>query len=284
MYYFYINRVHPPGSSFYVPWNHFMEYIMLFFRSKKIQITPISNVKSFKKDDVIIFFAFDRTSNLKGRNGKYIAINTEGFFSEIKGDPHYVKLKRNLEGINIIQIWDYTFKNINCGKFKNHIYVPPGYSRFIEKNISMKKDLDIVFYGGISSRRKKILDGLKQRLGDEKVSIVKTNESNHIKTVKRAKIVIDIHYYEHDKPIDYYRISPLLSNRVFVIHEDVQKEDKNTDAYKHLSKSLIFSEYDNFIDVCEKWLNKSHEERDDICEKSYKIFKKEFSLDNFVKI
>ena len=284
MFYFYINRVHPPKSGFYVPWNHFMECILLFLRKEGKSVEITHSTTGINAEDTVIFFAFDNIRALKGKKGNFIAISTEGFFSNIPGDPHYSRLKNKLMGINIKYIWDYTYININCKKFPNHIYVLPGYSRFLERNIEVEKDLDIVFYGGLSGRRNKMIDMLKKRLGEDKINIITTTEVNHLQMVKRAKIVIDIFYYEDNKPIDYYRIAVLLSNKVFVIHEDVQKEDKESDAYKHLSESLVFSDYENFVDVCEKWINATQEERDQVSEKTYQTFKKKFGLENFIKL
>ena len=284
MYYFFVKRKKGPKPSAFVPWDMFMKSIICTLKEKNIDIEIISDSGKITKGDTVIFFIFDDVKSIENINAKFIGINTEGFFSKIIDPPHHVRIENKIKNIKTSQIWDYTWKNIESNLFKNHIYVPPGYSKIYEDEFEIEKDLDIVFYGSMNNRRSKILDKISRVIKPKKLSIIETTQHNHIKMIKRAKIVIDIHYYDDDKPIDYYRISPLLSNKVFVIHEDVQKEDKKSEAYKHLSKSIIFSSYDDFANVCKKWIDVSQEERDNVSEKTYKIFKNEFGLEKFIKV
>ncbi len=65
---------------------------------------------------------------------------------------------------------------------------------------------------------------------------------------------------------------------MFIIHEDVQEEEKNHDEYKILKESLVFTPYENICKCCEKYLNYSQNQRDDICEKTFDIYKKHFDM------
>ena len=90
-----------------------------------------------------------------------------------------------------------------------------------------------------------------------------------------------MHFYEENFAIDYYRTSILISNKKFVIHESVQKEEEESEEYKILSKSLVFCKYDDIVKTCKKYIQLSSEERDLIAEQTYNIFKNELYFDKY---
>lgn len=196
-------------------------------------------------------------------------------------------------------IGDYTYKNLN--KFKTllpnietNILCPLFHKNFIinnpikkinENNI-LNDNIDILFFGSLNNRRIKIKNDLNEYFKNKNLNIIFCYDyENTLYYFKKSKIVLVINFYEEDFPIDYYRITQLICNKVFIIHEDVQKEDKKSNEYKLLSKSLVFTEYDDICKTCEKYLNISENKKNEITEKTFECFKNNFdTIEKFKKI
>lgn len=208
----------------------------------------------------------------------------------VNSEPLYVKKFKHLANFikndNIICWIDYTNKNIElikkintknkhvilnkfiCSNF-NEIH----YNNYITTDMkSCEKDIDILFYGGVSDRRKYILNSLSKK---HKVVNIIQPFTKIYDYINRAKIVIVVHFYCEDLPVDYYRISSLVSNKIFFIHEDVQEEDK------HLKEGgIIFSKYDDLTNTCDKYINMTQEERNIIAKNIYEYLKKNNTYEN----
>jgi len=188
-------------------------------------------------------------------------------------------------GKNISMIWNYHQKNLTLLKKwdKKSFLVAPFYHEFYEehfKKIDCKKDIDFLFYGRINERRKKILDKLNLKYS---VHTIETKDYEALyNLINRSKIVLIINYYENSLEIDFYRLTFLLSNKIFVINEEFQKEEK--ELFDKFEGKLICSKYDEYYENCEKYISLSQQERDKIAEEVYKIFKKKFYLEKYVPI
>ena len=149
------------------------------------------------------------------------------------------------------------------------------YSPIIENkvNINQEKEYEILFYGSLNDRRKLILNKLQKKY--KTILYFDNNNDKLIDLMGKSKIIVIINYYEKNQPYDFYRISFLLTNKVFFIQEEVKKENKRIDL------NIPFSKYNYFEQNCDKYLNMSQKERDDICEKNYQNFKKILIWKNF---
>ena len=85
-----------------------------------------------------------------------------------------------------------------------------------------------------------------------------------------SKIVLIIHTYECDKPIDYFRIVELIKNKCFFIMEKPQ--DSESVLYERYRDYIVFSEYDKILDTCLVYLNKTQEERNMAAERLYRFW------------
>jgi hypothetical protein len=72
--------------------------------------------------------------------------------------------------------------------------------------------------------------------------------------IERSKIILDIHN-DFNQSFDYYRLSFLISNKIFIIYEQPQVYldiEKNIIDY---DKYLILSSYNNIVETVSKYLN-----------------------------
>ena len=137
--------------------------------------------------------------------------------------------------------------------------VPNGYHPCLEYNkIKCKKDIDLLLYGHVSERRKKIWAPLKKKY---KVVEGNFNMKQMNELLQRTKIVPIIFSYETDKCVDFYRLMPLLSNNCFVIHEEPSIEYEDT---KKQFDKIIYEPYNTFVRRIDYFLNITQEERDKI--------------------
>ena len=172
----------------------------------------------------------------------YISYQTEQIGSHWFNQRYYQRLASSLA------VWEYNEANLPCYHHLNdniHI-VGTG----IEIQPKVKKDIDFVFYGGLSQRRKDALKQLKNvhvitdKLGQPMQSIL-----------ARTKTVINIHYYDKS-PLETFRINEALSHGCNVISEHSISGDED---YKDVVKFCTISEMKNnlfaFSDI-PKALNK----------------------------
>ena len=96
-----------------------------------------------------------------------------------------------------------------------------------------------------------------------------------------SKIVLIIHTYECDKPIDYFRMTELIKNKCFFIMETPQNSEKI--LYEKYKNYIVFSDYDKILETCLIYLNKTQAERDSIAEKLYQFWKNEEDITNYIK-
>lgn len=169
----------------------------------------------------VLFFTSFKSGFYKKINKPYILIQTELPEKTFKRFPDY-KIMHD----NAIKVLDFT-TNL---KF--------GYSNTYRIECEESKEIDVLFYGVLSERRKKILD-----LIDCNKVILHTSPpvygSQLWKYINKSKIVLNISCHDNRFEPDWVRLSPLLSNRVFVITENV-----GDDKFNSLGKHLAICSYD----------------------------------------
>lgn len=294
----------------YIPLNNLIYCLHDYFYNQKCDVTIIKELplSNDPKDTIIIYLPHiirlkDKT--VQKLKQKIIIINTEPLYVSYKDTTYFKTIKHSITKFNTYQVWDYTYKNINLLKQKNLSninnkkveikYLPSLYNSFLETDFNNylnkknpKKDIDVLFFGGLNLRRHIIKQQLIDELPNKNITFVnkkylKQEKNMQYNLINRSKIVLVIHHYNVDMPIDYYRISTLLANKIFVIHESIQDEDKNSNEYK-LLKDMIFCDYENIVKTCKKYLDSEQNERDKIAEKCYNVFKNELCLDKYVKL
>lgn len=169
------------------------------------------------------------------------------------------------------KIWEYSKYNINMYQ-NNPKFVPFGYYSSYENNINNQKTIDILFYGDLTKRRKKIRDKLVKKGCKVVFSNKLYDKKKRDIYISKSKIVLDIFRDNNFTCNNFYRLSYLLANKAFIISE-------YNDEYKQLKDYIILANYDQIAEKCLEYLNKDNSL---IIEKGYNYFKENFNMKNIL--
>jgi hypothetical protein len=164
------------------------------------------------------------------------------------------------------EVWDYSERNVNFwskhGIWAQH--VPLGYVPELSRIKPMEpKDIDVLFYGCLNSRRRKVLDDL--RLAGLSVVVLDSVYGFQRDTfIARSKVVLNMHYYEPGI-FEIARCSYLLANEVCVVSEIGIGDE----AFKEAVSSVP---YDQLVSVCVEMVN-SEEKRRAHAKRGFEIMK-----------
>ncbi len=165
-------------------------------------------------------------------------------------------------------LWDYSLANIRQLKqwgIDRIEYLPVGYMPQLTRiPHAAKKDIDVLFYGSMNSRRQTILDSLSAK-GAKVEYLFGVYGEERDSYIARAKIVLNMHFYDA-KLFEIVRVSYLLANRVFVISET----GDNSEEENYFAGGLVSCDYDSLVDTCMEYLDRQ-EERDKIAEKGFQL-------------
>ena len=168
----------------------------------------------------VLFFTSFKSGFYKKIKHPYIVIQTEPIERTFNRFPEYKTMCESA-----VDVLDFS-KNLSIG-----------YSDVFRLECENSKDIDVLFYGVLSERRKKILDEI---VVPNKV-IFHTSPPIYgqelWKYINRSKIVLSISCHDDRYEPDWFRISPLLSNKIFVICENV--------------RDVNFTKLNKFIPICE---------------------------------
>lgn len=115
-------------------------------------------------------------------------------------------------------ILDYSLENIKVFKEKGleAVHIPYGWTPFHEYNsIISKKDLNVIFLGSKSVRR----DSVLSKLGKNIFYRNNVFGERYDEIVSRAKVSLNIHYYEGSSILEVTRIVPLVCRGILVVSE-----------------------------------------------------------------
>ena len=163
----------------------------------------------------------------------------------------YYDLARNY------QIWDYDHQNLAHWKRLSCVYapihVPVGYVPELTRIVSApNQDIDVLFYGSLNGRRNRILKALKDR-GVKVHAVFGAYGRQRDDLISRAKIVLNVHYYE-TKVFEIARVSYLLANRKAVVTEC----SPDSAIEMELGRSVAAVPYESLAEQCFSLLQ--HEE------------------------
>jgi len=116
-------------------------------------------------------------------------------------------------------VWDYAETNVRflAGRGVSAVHLPIGYHRALDR-IAREDDepIDVLFYGSVNERQKRILDELAGRCRLHHLFGVYGDERDRI--IARSKMVLNLHFYELQL-FESVRVSYLLNNRRLVVSE-----------------------------------------------------------------
>lgn len=170
------------------------------------------------------------------------------------------------------QVWDYNQRNVqalqNAG-VRNIQYVPLGYvPQLRQMPAAPEEDIDVLFYGTVNARRKAVLDALRAKglnvVTTEARPLVGQERDAHI---ARAKVVLNMHYYENAGIFEVARVSYLLANGKTVVSELAE----HTDIEEDIKAAIVHGSLAQLPDLCEA-LVKDAERRKAIAARGFDIF------------
>lgn len=177
---------------------------------------------------------------------------------------------------NADEVWDYSTENIAFLKQQGIYakYVPLMYCEGIDYGVEKKEyEYDIIFYGSRCDRRLKIIDKLNTKY---KINFIYGDKSivgkELIEEAKKAKIALNIHYFDKDQIQEQARIFELLNNNIFVVSEKsginyyegiVPEFDDENDMFEVIDRVLENKEYEK-VNVKEKLKELTEKDRTDI--------------------
>jgi SAM-dependent methyltransferase len=158
------------------------------------------------------------------------------------------------------RIWDYDLRNIEHWKRLKCAYapvhVPIGYVPELSRiKPTACQDIDVLFYGSLNPRRNQILNALKDAgLNVHAVFGVYGKERDNL--IARAKIVLNIHFYE-SKVFEIVRVSYLLANSKAVVTE----QSSGTEMEDGLSDAVLCLPYEQLVEGCHTLLKNDTQRR-----------------------
>ncbi|TCT15856.1 glycosyl transferase family 25 [Bibersteinia trehalosi] len=193
----------------------------------------------------------------------YIAFQLEQSVSSRWFTDNYI---RTLE--NSYAIFDYSLENIKFlqskGLYYQQIYfMPLAYNAYYAEDYisSDKEEYDVLFYGDINNeRRKKFIENLSKKF---KVKIVKDVFGEELyKELNKAKVIVNIHYYE-GALLETTRLYECLSLNKLIVSETSSDIDK----HKDMQKCIDFIEVGDVDAMCERvdfWLKNDEKRKEQI--------------------
>ncbi len=179
---------------------------------------------------------------------------------------------------NAAEVWDYSRENIQFLSQRGIVakHLPVGYHPMLEripKTSSNEKDIDILFYGSLSTRRKQVLESLIQAGKLTKVLFGVYGEERDA-LISRSKIVLNVHHYS-SKVFEAVRISYLLNNCVFVVSE-------RSPFYPYPRVELPLVAYEELVPTCLYYL--SHPElRQEAVRRIHESFRQNYPMTELLR-
>jgi hypothetical protein len=264
----------------------FQESIVVNLRENySYEILSIFKIHNLKKieindDDIIIVIGaqfFNNNDLLQLiKNNKLIIYNTEPLCDEKRKKDIFNCLDKVTKlKFTLLEYCDFNYKILK-DKYENidiKLLKFGYYNNYINRiNLNMKKDIDILFYGDITKRRRNIMNILK----NNNLRVHFTNKTYDLKKrdnlISRSKIVLDIFRNNNYKCNNLYRLSYLICNNVTIL-----AEYNDNEIYKDLKEYVFFSDYNDILINSLKILKKDKNLLQNKSQKAFDYFKKNYS-------
>jgi hypothetical protein len=166
------------------------------------------------------------------------------------------------------QVWDYSEANIErlaALQVPQPTHVRVGYSPELTRIAAGPEDIDVLFYGSNSPRRRAALDSLSAR-GFRVEWLFGVYGAGRDAMIVRSKIVLNMHLYEAEV-FEIVRVSYLLANGRAVVSERGANPAEDAD----LESGIAFAAYDELVDRCVELLGDDRTRRE-LGQRGYQVF------------
>jgi glycosyltransferase involved in cell wall biosynthesis len=191
-----------------------------------------------------------------------IIFNVENVESQFMTDEYRRLLK-------MFSVWDYNAAN--AARLSEILGEEVRYAKlFYVERLSRishvaERDIDVLFYGSFNSRRSAVLDELRAR-GLRVEAVFGVYGASLDALIARAKVVINIHFYENGH-LEVVRLFDLLANKCAVVSELNTGEMVDAD----LADALVLVPYDGLVEATEA-LVRDASRRDQLMAIGYRKF------------
>jgi len=153
-------------------------------------------------------------------------------------------------------LWDYSTANIErlvSMGVPRPAHVPIGYAPSLTRIVPVEPDIDVLFYGSLNERRQGIIDRLRAA-GVRVEAVFGVYGSERDALIARAKLILNLHYYEA-KVFEVVRVSYLLANGRAVVSE------RGADPAEEgpFASAVAFTDYDRLVATCQALLRQPAE-------------------------
>ncbi len=167
-----------------------------------------------------------------------------------QADPHAAWLQGPFpRAMQRHEVWDFSETNVRrlsaAGVAPKILWAPVGYVPQMTRIAPAPEDIDVLFYGSLNVRRGAVLDQLRARnLNVVHAFGVYGEERDRL--IARAKVILNMHYYESGI-FEWVRVFYLLAN-----FRTVVSEESVLGAFDNGVENVVrFAAYDHLVDVCE---------------------------------
>lgn len=152
--------------------------------------------------------------------------------------------------------WDYSRQNIarltalGCGQSVRH--VPIGYTPEMSRiTAAPEQDIDVLFYGSLSERRRNVLENMKQA-GLNVMAVSNVYGTARDALIARSRVILNMHYGDDTRIFEIARVSYLLANRKAVVTE----HDGETEIEEDIKDAVVAVPYAELTAACQKLVSR----------------------------
>ena len=163
--------------------------------------------------------------------------------------PRYLDLLRRH------RVWDYSARNCSALEslgVREPFHVPLGHAPSLARIAPAREDIDVLFYGAYCARRLSLLERL-ERSGCKVVRSNGIYGEERDALVARARIVLNVHYYEESR-LEVPRCLYLMANGRFILSE-TSPDARETG----LAAGIAFAPYEGLEAACARYLERPAE-------------------------
>jgi len=218
---------------------------LIYFSLKELgyQASIGFNNLEFNDKNILIGCHLLDPSYIKKVPKSTIILNTEQIYSDIDSWSSDI-----FEWVKTFEVWDYSERSIEKLKSSGVERVKLlkiGYQKELRRiNMSVNKDVDILFYGSINKRRAGIINDLIKR-GLRVKTLFGVYGKERDEWIGRSQLVLNHHYY-NSHIFEIVRVFYLLSNSIAVVGE-VNDSTSISSLYKD---GIYASKYEDLVDGC----------------------------------
>ncbi len=220
---------------------------LIYFSLKELgyQVSIGFNNLEFNNKNILIGCHLLDPSYIKKVPKSTIILNTEQIYSDTTSWNSNI-----FEWVKNFEVWDYSERNIEKLKqlgVDRVKLLKIGYQKELRRiNMSVNKDVDILFYSSINERRSEIIRDLINR-GLKVKTLFGVYGKERDEWIGRSKIVLNLHHY-NSQIFEVVRVFYLLSNSIAVVGE----VNDSTSIDNVFKDGIYASKYEDLVDSCFK--------------------------------